>query len=240
MTSLKLGRLPALMPAGLRELGYYTAGPLPRPPVKVDVPEVADWDILGNSDYGDCGVAGLEHGFMADASIAGEGEPFPSADEAVSYYLNYTGGQDSGVVLSQYLAYVRQQGYYGHTVSAYAPVSVSDLKSLHTAIWMYGFAYTGIAVTQQMMDAFQAGEPWVLDNIGDDVIGGHCIPIVGYDNHGLVAVTWGTTQRIGYGAWHYIAEEAWAILTGEFVAKNGDGRGVNLAALQADLNRLAK
>ena len=176
---------------------------------------------------------------MADATAAGEAEPFPSAAEAVSYYLSYTGGQDSGVVLSAYLAYVRQNGYYGHTVSAYAPVAVHDVPTLHTAIWMYGFAYTGIQVTEAMMDAFSAGEAWTLENTTGQVIGGHCIPIVGYDSHALYAVTWGAVQRIGYGAWHYISDEAWAVLTGEFVARNGDGRGVNLAALEADLNRLA-
>jgi len=233
------GRLPALVPAGLRELGYYAAGPLPRAPVAVAVPQVADWGVLGNDTAGDCGVAGLEHGLMADASVAGESEAFPDTAEALSYYMTYTGGQDTGVVLSQYLAYVRKNGYYGHTVSAYAPVAVHDIPTLHTAIWMYGFAYAGIAVTQDMMTAFNSGEAWTLENITGPVLGGHCVPVVGYDSHALYAVTWGAVQRIGYGAWHYISDEAYAVLTGEFVAKNGDGRGVSLTALQADLDRLA-
>ena len=61
----------------------------------------------------------------------------------VSYYLAYTGGQDSGVVLSQFLAYVRQHGFYGHSVAAYAPVAVHDVPTLCFAIDAYDFAYVG-------------------------------------------------------------------------------------------------
>ena len=241
MPSYKLGRLPGQVPVGLRDLTYYAAGPLPAAPAKVAVPSVADWDMDGNDQYGDCGVAGLNHGFMAAAADTREGESFPTADQVVSYYLNYTGGQDSGVVLSDYLGYVKGKGFYGHAVSAYAPVSVSDVNTLRFAINAYDFAYVGITVTSAMMNAAQGNAPWTwtLEEANDpDQVGGHCIPIVGYDSTWLYAVTWGNIARIAYPAWHQMGDEAWAVITGELASAYEDGHGISLAALQADLSKL--
>ena len=237
--SLKLGRLPGKRPVGLRDLTFYAAGPLPAPPAAVTVPDVANWDILGNDRYGDCGVAGLQHGMMGAAADVAEQETWPCDAEAIDYYLGYTDGEDTGVVLSDYLAYVCGHGYYEHTVAAYAPVTVSDVPTLQFAVNAYDFAYTGITVTQAMMDAFQAGQPWTMETLDGPELGGHCIPVVGYDSAWLYAVTWGAVQKIAYPAWHQMADEAWAVLSGELVTAGSDGHGLNLAALQADLTRLA-
>ena len=235
-TAGKLGARPAVFPAGLHDLTHYVAGSLPKPPASVSVPAVADWDMDGNDTYGDCGVVGLNHLLMATAAVPGETEAFPTADQVVSYYLTYTGGQDSGVVLSDFLAYARQQGFYGHTVSAYAPVLVHDVPTLTTALYLYDAVYTGISVTQGMMDAFQAGRPWDAAAVQGEVIGGHCVPAVGYNDLGLTVITWGQPQLITWPAWHAISTEAWAVIPGELAA--GDGHGINLAALEADLSKL--
>lgn len=234
----KLGRRPGRIPVGLRDLSYYVAGELPQAPPRTDYPTFT-WGMLGNDKVGDCGVAGLEHGFEADAVVVHEQETWPDTAEAVHYYFDYTGGQDSGVVLSDYLEYVRKNGYYGHHVHAYAPVEVANLPLLHTCVWMYGFAYTGITVTNAMQEAFSNGQPWTTSLLNSSVAGGHCIPLVGYDDQYLYAVTWGKIQPITYPMWHYIASEAWAVLTGEFVAHHGNGRGVNLDALVADIKKFA-
>lgn len=234
----KLGCLPGQIPVGLHELSHYVAGSLPKPPSTVGVPAVSDWGMLANDVVGDCGVAGLEHGFMACASITGESEPQATGDQAKSYYFTYTGGQDSGVVLSQYLAYVRRTGYFGRSVDSFAHFAVHDVPTLQTVVWLYGFAYTGIAVTQSMQEAYAAHQPWTTQLLDEPVIGGHCIPIVAYSENYLYAITWGGVQQISYPAWHAISTEAWAVIPGELVAQSGDGRGVDLASLRADLDRL--
>lgn len=235
----KLGRLPGKIPVGLRELSYYAAGPLPKAPASMPVPEPpgGEWLMLGNDTYGDCGVAGLEHVFMADAAETAETETFPTDAQTVTYYLTYTGGQDTGVVLSDFLNYVRQNGYYDKKILAYAPIAVHDIPTLHTAVFMYDAAYTGIQVTAQMMTDFQDDHPWTMKSLESPVEGGHCVPIVGYDGTYLYIVTWGKIQKIEYSAWHYMSSEAWAIITGEL--ETGDGHGINLDALKADLNRIA-
>jgi hypothetical protein len=196
--------------------------------------------MLGNSTAGDCGVASLEHTFMADAAITYETETQASQQQALDYYFKYTGGQDSGVVLSQYLAYVRKTGYYKNTVHAYAPVAVHDVPTLQNCVHIYGAAYTGITVTAAMQTAFSNHQPWTTEVVNDGpIIGGHAVPIVSYDDQFLNVITWAGVQQITYPAWHSISSEAWAVITGEFVAHTGDGRGVDLAALNADLDKLA-
>jgi hypothetical protein len=239
----KLGLNPGRIPVGLRDMTYYTAGDFPAPPAQVTVPAVTPpgdgtaWGMDGNENFGDCGVAGLNHGFMADDAIANRHGTFPDAQQVVQYYMTFTGGQDTGVVLSDFLAYARTTGFYGHTVTAYAPVGVHDVPTLHFAIWAYGFTYTGIKVTQAMMSAAQAGQPWNLSDATDSpVIGGHCIPLVGYDSQYLYAVTWGAVQPIAHSAWHFMATEAWGVITGEFA--DGDTRGLNLPALISDLAKV--
>lgn len=234
----KFGRLSGRVPVGLRELGFYAAGPLPKAPPAVEVPPVVDWQMLGNDHYGDCGVAGLEHVFMADAAMTGENERFPDSTEAVEFYLRYTNGQDSGVVLATYLAYVRKTGYYGRDVTAFAPVAVHDVPTLQYAIYAYGSAYTGIVVTQAMQRAFASHRPWTMTTVDSAVAGGHCVPAVGYDDEFLYIITWGSVQPVTWPAWHHMSSEAWAVITGELVARQGDARGISLAALSADLDRL--
>lgn len=235
----KLGCLPGKIPVGLHDLNYYVAGSLPAPPPSVAVPENSDWGMLGNDQKGNCGVAGIEHGFEVDATITQTTEQFPTAEQNIEYYLTYTDGRDSGVVLSDFLAYVRKTGFYGHTVSAYAPVAVHDIPTLQNAVSLFGFAYSGITVTEAMQQAFSEHQPWTTETLRSPVAGGHCVPCVGYDDHFLYVITWGGVQAISYSCWAQIATESWAVMTGEFVTANGDGRGISLSALTADLDRLA-
>lgn len=235
----KYGRKAAVFPAGLRTLDYYAAArELPGPPAAVTVPAVAVWGMDGNDQYGDCGVAGINHGFMSAAADTSETEAFPGDAGIVSYYLKYTGGADDGVVLSDFLAYVKKTGFFGHTVAAYAPVSISDIRTLQFATYAYDFAYAGISVTQAMEQAFQDGRPWTLADARGMVVGGHCVPVVGYDSNYLYVVTWGQVQPVAYTAWRHIASEAWAVISGEITAKGDDGHGINLTELQADLSQL--
>lgn len=234
-----LGRLPSQFPGTLCDLTYYAAGPLPKAPATVKVPAVKEWGMLANDVVGDCGVASLEHVFMADAIITDRKETDATAAQAKDFYFTYTGGQDSGVVLSQYLSYVRTHGYFGRSVNAFAPVSIRDIPTLQTAVNMFGAAYTGITVTAAMQQAFSTHQPWTTTTAEGQILGGHAVPIVGYDDAFLYAVTWGGVQAITYSAWSRISSEAWCVITGEFVEAKGDWRGFNLAALNEDLDRLA-
>jgi hypothetical protein len=227
------------MPHALRDLTYYVAGDLPAAPIirPVPAPGNGNWGMDGNDTYGDCGVAGLHHGDMCVEYDTGTPVVPVTSDQIVDYYMTYTGGQDSGVVLADFLKYVKTTGFFGHSLAAYAPVKISDMATLKFAVNAYSYAYTGIVVTQGMMDATNAGKPWTAANATGTVLGGHCVPIVGYGLDELWIITWGQLQSVAYSAWPIIAEEAWACIWGEVAAKGV--HGVSLPALQADLLKLA-
>lgn len=243
LSRFKLGCLPGHVPNGLYDLTWYVAGPLPTAPLKVLVPTLPEgvpWGMDGNDEYGDCGVAGNNHGEMCvDVDTKTSLLPLTST-QIVDYYMKYTGGQDNGVVLADFLAYVKKTGWFGRKLSAYAPVSITDYKTLQFSISAYGYAYTGIQVTDQMMNASQDGnKPWTAAMFQNGTVeGGHCVPLVGYDSENLYCVTWGAIQPIQYSAWHLMSSEAWACIWGEVPTTGLDGHGVNLAALTQDLHRL--
>jgi hypothetical protein len=247
LSQMKLGCLPGHVPNGLYDLTWYVAGALPAAPLEVKVPVVpanADgtpWGMDANDKLGCCGVAGTDHGEMAVDASADVPLMHLTSAQIASYYMTYTGGQDTGVVLSDFLAYVQKTGWFGRKLTAYAPVSITDYKTLQFSVNAYGYAYTGITVTDLMMNAAQAGnQPWTAAMVANgNVEGGHCVPIVGYDSTNLYVVTWGAIQPIQYSAWHLMAQEAWAVIWGEVPATGLDGHGVNLAALTQDLQRLA-
>lgn len=234
----KLGALPAERPVALRALPYYVAGDLPRAPSSVAPPKF-DWGMLGNDRYGDCGCAGIVHGIETTSYLVStKNEKWPTDEEVVDGYLTFTHGQDSGVVLARFLEYVRTHGFCGRKVKAYAPIEIHDVPTLQTAVWMYGFAYSGIVVTQAMQQAFSQKEAWTTDLLDSPIAGGHCVPIVGYDDQYVYVVTWGTIQAVTYSMLHQILTESWATITQEFVDAKGDGHGLALDALLADLNKL--
>lgn len=238
MPELKLGCLPGYVPVGLKTLPFYVAGSLPQAPAKVDVPDVGVWGMDANDRLGCCGVAGIDHGFKAVDAVLNYPEQSPSDQDVADYYLTYTNGQDTGVVLADFFKYVQVHGFFGHQVDAYAPVDVHDIPTLLFAIDAFDFCCTGITCTEAMLQAFHDGKPWTLDELSSPVAGGHCVPLVGYDSQFLYAVTWGGVQPIAYPAWHQMCLEAWAVISGEFTVNNSDGRGINLDALKADLLQL--
>jgi hypothetical protein len=242
----RLGRNPGHIPNGLRDLTWYVAGSLPAAPLEVTPPVLpvssdgTPWGMDGNDTYGDCGVAGIDHGELAvDAQTGVPLLGIIRPSRVIEYYLKYTGGVDNGVVLSDFLGYVKDVGFYGRKLAGYAPVSTTDYATLQFVINGYGYAYTGIQVTDLMQQAFSNHQPWTAaDFVNGNVIGGHCIPLVGYDSNYLYAVTWGSIQPIQWSAWHLISEEAWACIWGEIPAGGLDKHGVSLAALEADINKL--
>ena len=66
--------------------------------------------------------------------------------------------------------------------------------------------------------------------------GGHCVNVVGYDADGLTVVTWGATKRMTWAFWLAYVDEAYAILSNDFLTTAGQTpNGFDLAALTNDL-----
>ena len=236
----KLGKLAPEMPTGLNMLASYLNSPLPEAPESVSVPEVSNWDMLGNDKYGDCTFAGMVHAFMATASEEKETETFPTTGETVTAYLTYNNGQDVGAVEAQLLQTWKSKEILGRQLIAYAPVPVSNLDEIKQVINTFGVCYIGIRVPAACETQFQQHQPWAVTNTpaDDQILGGHCIILVGYDSQYFYAITWGAVQKIEYTWLNQYMDEAWAIITPEISQKDGYN-GLNLEQLEKDIEALA-
>jgi len=235
----KLGKLAPARPDGLHMLAFYQSNPLPKAPEKVTSPVVADWGMLGNDKYGDCTFAGIVHARMANATVLGLTESFPSESDVVNTYLSYTKGQDAGAVEADLLAYWKSNDLFGSKIAAFAPTDHADFDELKSVIASYGLAYIGIRVPAPCEQQFALHQPWTLTNTPADnnIIGGHCIILVGYDEQYFYAVTWGQIQAIDYNWLRSYMDESWAIITPEIVTRGQYGQ-LRLAELLADIEKL--
>lgn len=238
----RFGKAAPQFPQGLKEFGSYlkAGAALPSPPNAVDhFSAVSTWPMDGNDQYGDCTLAAAAHAIQLWNQVTGRNDPLPSLPAIVAEYFKLTGGADTGLVEANVLKVWRKSGLWQNKIVGYAPVNVHDQTLLQQAIYLYGLAYVGIQVPANAQTQFEAGQPWSLVPGWQQqkIVGGHAIPLVGYDANFLYAVTWGQIQKIGYDWWQTYADEAWAILPQEFKEAGGFDQ-LDFQALLADLKQI--
>ena len=235
----KLGKLDPRRPKGLHQLAFYQHNPLPKAPEMVDVPNFENWGMLGNDKYGDCTFAGIVHARMANAAFLGITETFPTDTEVENAYLSYTKGQDVGAVEADLLQYWKNNELFGAKLSAFAPTDHADQDELRSVIASYGLAYIGVQLPVTFQQQFIDNQPWALTGTPADnqIEGGHCIVLVGYNKDYAQCITWGKVQQV---TWEWLTsymQESWALITPEIVEKGQYG-DMRLADLVSDLEKL--
>lgn len=236
---VKLGRLEKRVDPRTKLFAkYVNLSSLPAPPETVDwTSGVSAWQMLGNSQWGDCTIAGAAHQIMIWSSqVHGTPNVIPE-QSVVDTYLKLSGGQDTGLVELDVLNSWRKDGLLGHTVKAFAEVNVADQNHIAVATWLFGGLYIGLnlpnsAKNQEVWDA--------VSDFGGDW-GGHCVVIAGIDKAGLTCVTWGATKRMTWAFFLARCDEAWAIIPDEYsqLPLGGiKGVGFDLDHLIADIDQV--
>jgi hypothetical protein len=235
------GRLPPHPEAThprLKLAPYVTAAPAPPPAVDWST-EVTEWPIYLNDQIGDCVFAEQGHHEQV-LTLYGQGTEVVLPDDAVLRVYEEVGGYvpgdpstDNGAVIQDAMSFWRKVGIAGHRIDAFAQVSVGDLREVRTALAACGPLSIGINLPSSAMDQFNNGRPW--DVVADDggVLGGHCVIVVAYDPDGFDVITWGGRARMTLPFWRRYVEEAWAVLSHEWVstATGLDPEGVDRAGL---------
>lgn len=233
----KYGKLAPQFPLALRELPAYTTAPLPAPPASVDyATNVASWPMDGNDVYGDCTMAAAAHLIQSWDAQTKRTSKRPTEQQVITEYLKLTGGKDSGLVESNVLRVWARHGLWGNKIAGYAPVNVHAKTNLQQAVAFFGGAYVGIQVPANAEQQFKAGLPWTLDPGWQDqaIVGGHAVPLLGYDADWLYAISWGAVQKVAWDWWATYGDEAWALLSPEYVAA-GNVNGIDISILRNDL-----
>jgi hypothetical protein len=211
--------------------GFHMLGNGPDPSLTVD----------GGKPKGDCAFVGLVNTAVVDDVETDTPVVIPTSNVVVSAYDTYDHGQDLGANLTQLLAFQYKIGLPWIKGAPYAALNYRDLDTFWSGVNAFGCGYIGIVVTQTMMNQTQAGEPWDLTGFAtdDQVLGGHCVVTIARSAIGGEVATWGMRQAFTTRWLQHSLEEAHVILTDVQIAAKGDGYGLDLPHLEADLKSLA-
>lgn len=192
---------------------------------------------------GDCTCAGVGHMIQAWTAYAGTEVTLPAADilklyETLSGFDPETGENDNGCVEQDVLQYLADTGIDGHKIVAFAQVDISNPTEMKTALDMFGTLYLGINVPESMQEQFAEGQPFTYVP-GSPIEGGHCVLIQKWDEQYLYIVTWGSVVPATWEWWEHYGEEAWAIVTQDWIEKNGESPvGLNLQGLLSEFQEI--
>lgn len=237
-----LGKLPVRTDVRTLSLGRYVDPKVlpPPPPTFAETAKVASWPMYANDRVGDCTTAAAGHMIEAwTAAVRGQAvviteESVLDAFEHVKRVDPLTGAE--GAIELEVLQYWRKQGIGEHRIGAFARVSVHSRRLVQTGAWLFGGLYIGL----QLPLAAQEQDVWDwTGSLSGDALpgswGGHAVDVVAYDAHRLTVVTWGRLKQMTWSFWDRYCDEAYGILSGDFLDAGRAPNGFDLAALKADL-----
>ncbi len=243
----KLGKLPAKHDPRTLMMTDYLDSKLPIPPAEVGwTSKIHRWPMMGNDAAGDCVFAGGAHAIQQWTAYSGK-PVTPSDAEVIAAYSAFTGydpadpSTDVGTNELDFLKHWRKTGFWGHKIEAFIGLQPRSQLELKDAIWFFGNVFLGIALPRSI----QGQKVWAVPPggpVGDGEpgsLGGHCVIGVYADLRGVSLVTWGGIQRATYEFMECYTDEAYAILSRDWL--NTDELtpgGVSLLSLEHDLKKI--
>jgi hypothetical protein len=198
--------------------------------------------MMLNDQLGDCAVAAPAHFLQAVTANVSAEVTIPDAAvlEAYKAISGYNGdpSTDTGCVLLDVLKYWRKVGIGGHKIVAFVAVNRRDPAELKIALNLFGGLIAGL----ELPVSCRRQKVWAVARGADGEPGswgGHAVAIEAYTRARQTCITWGLKQPMTWGFWAGYADEAYAVLTPEWIAACGTSpSGFNLAQLEADLAAL--
>lgn len=246
----KLGWHPAPKPPALKLGAYLDKAQLPPLPAVFghypSIPPEA-WGMLGNDQVGDCTIAGVEHVEMIWNAIVGSTTRF-STGTALQDYSSITGynpddpntdvGSDSVTVASYWktTGLIDTQGKRHH-LAAYLSIDPTNIENLYYSCWLFGATGLGVNLPASAQSQFENNQPWTVVP-GDEIVGGHYIPLVGRDKEQLYVVTWGRLQPVTEEWVETYLSESVAYLSQEDLIDDKSPEGFNYPQLVSDLKHV--
>jgi hypothetical protein len=245
---MKLGkRTPRHDPRTLRLADYLRAEALPIIPDTYDWSgKVPAWQMLDNDRLSCCTISGAGHQIMSwTANASTEFIPSDSdiitAYSAVSGYDPNTGENDNGAVEIDVLNYWRQTGIAGHTIDSYVALEPGNYSHVQAAVYLFGGCCIGLALPLSARSQKVWSVPiWgKLGNGAPNSWGGHAVNCVAWDQHYITIVTWGALKKMTWAFWQNYCDEAYAVLSQDFVNKQQVApNALDWASLQQDLQQV--
>ena len=248
MTHLKfrLGKKPARHDPRTLCLAKYLKA-LPPAPVNIDWTQKMAFPcgMMLNDQLGDCTCAGIGHLRQLLTANAQTAELTMADADILNIYEQACGynpgdpGTDLGGYLLDLLTFWKNTGVGldGNKIAAFASVNVLNQAEVMQALNLFGGLYTGVMLPVSAQQ--QVGDVWDVVATPDGAPnswGGHCVAIGEGDANHLTCLTWGARQLLTWAFWNRYFDEAYAVVTQEWIEANGDSpSGFDLATLLADV-----
>jgi len=249
-TKMKLGKqAPRHDPRTFLFAKYLKEEALPPPPASENfATKVKRWPMMLNDRIGDCTCAAAGHMIEQWTTYAGRAVVLSDA-QIVAAYSAITGydpkdpSSDKGAVEIDVLNYWRKTGFARHTIEGYVALEPGNHTHIEDSVMIFGNCYIGLAlpVSAQRQTVWSVPPGGPVGPGAPGSWGGHAVPVVAYDARGLTVVTWGATKRMTWSFWDAYCDEAYAVLSDDWVSKLNKKatNEFDLKTLQKDLAALA-
>lgn len=221
------------------------------PPPVTNWMKISNWPMMGNDTYGDCVEAAAGHMRQLWDSWTAPTTASWTTQQVLSIYSQVTGfnpndpNSDQGTNIQDLLNMWRKTGFFGDKIVAFAALTPGNLEELRWGVEFFGAVMLGVALPLTA----QGKATWTVDNLSGNGApgswGGHCIPCGAYDytvpgvirNH---IVTWGEVVPMSNNFYKAYSDEAWVIVTQDFLSKGTTPGGLNLTQLLADMKTITE
>lgn len=237
---MKLGKLPPKHDVRTLRFANYLRRKLPAPALEQHWESgISGWGMMLNDKLGDCTIAGAGHLIKLWSANIGNEIVVPDNDiltayEAVSGYNPSNGTNDNGAYELDVLNYWRKNGIGGQKISAFVSIDTTNFDYVKWAIMLFGGAYVGLALPKSA----EYQQTWQVIS-GPDAEpgswGGHCVPLVGYDSQYVECITWGGIMKMTWEFWLKYGDEAYAILSPNWLKDGLDPNLISVDVLTQDL-----
>lgn len=244
----RLGKTPAVFDSRTLRFSAYLAPHLPPPPASINYGKnVPQWPMYLNNQYGDCTCAAVGHMIECWTATAGA-EKSPSDADILKFYEHFTTpGPENGCNMLDVLKYWRSTGLAGDKILAFAQLEGKNIIEAQDSVSLLGSLYIGLELPDFAVNSSDMlGVPWVVPPqgpVGDaapNPQNGHCVPAVAYDQRNLYIVTWGAIKSMSWQFYQTYADEAYAVLSADFLKNGHNPQGLDLAQLKCDLSEIEK
>ena len=242
-----LGKKPPLVDRRTLQFMAYVRPELPAPPAAVNYGKaVTHWPVYANDRYGDCTCAAAGHMIQGWRTNTNQSPRKPSTQEIVEFYSYFTTpSPTNGVEMLRVLRHWRSTGLAGDRIHAYAQLRLKNVDEVKQSIYLFGACYIGVTFPKFITNAEdKLTVHWSVPPQGThgegapDPDGGHCIPAFAYDDSHLYVVTWGAVKAMTWSFYLAYADEAYAVLSTDWLKDGRTPKGFDFNQLRTDLHAL--
>lgn len=242
-TKVKLGKLTAHHDSRVPMLSKYTASLPPAPASTSYDNKITNLGPMLNNKLGDCTCAAVGHCIQQWTAEAQKKQviiPDPDIEklyEIVGHYDPSNPKTDRGAIEINVLNHWLANPVDGNKITAFCAIEPQNLEAIKDAVYIFGNCYIGL----QMPLSAQGQTVWTVPPGGatgqgaPGSWGGHAVPIVAYDARGLTCITWGELVRMTWQFWRAYCDEAYGLLSPDWIAAGKAPQGFDSKQLVADM-----